>query len=283
MINFGDYIALDAKYMYLLHKPHILLHQIINKMAENRRRLKRSGHEILSDSSDDEFVMSSSSYSKATKVTSSITTRSPTKPPPTSDTRTKAIIKEPPKTTTPASLTENIVFESIKKIKLDTTKEPVARAKTIGNQMKHNGTRHAVARMFQSYPRFKSQTLTFGGKTKPGASLPPYQGRSKNAYDRKVRLDKKYAFDKSYKRIGFHVFKSPSSATKKGKQDENNSSNESKMPATTTSRLARKYHPPTKTINLHDTKPIPKCFKKEFPFGSIVQISGPTLDAERWE
>ena len=61
------------------------------------------------------------------------------------------------------------------------------------------------------------------------------------------------------------------------------SSNEATLSSTATSRLVRKYDPPTKTINLHETKPLPKCFKKEFPFGSIVQISGPTLDVKKWE
>ena len=126
-------------------------------MAENRKRLKRSGHDILSDSSDDEFVISSSSYSNATNVSSSMTTRSATKPPPNSDSSTKTVIKDTPKTTTTASLTENIFFESIKKIKVDTRKEPVARGKNIGTEMKHNGTRHVVERMFQSYPRYKSK------------------------------------------------------------------------------------------------------------------------------
>ena len=70
----------------------------------------------------------------------------------------------------------------------------------------------------------------------------------------------------------------------KGKQNEYNSCNEAKMPAIPTSKLARKYHPPTKTRNLHESKfNVPKCYNKEFPFGSIVEIPGPTLDAERWE
>ena len=124
-------------------------------MAENRKRLKRSGHDILSDSSDDEFVLSTSSYSNATKVSSSMMTRSVTKPPPNSDSSTKTEMKVTPKTTTTASLTENVVFESIKKVKIDTRKEPVAKGKIMGTEMKHNGTRHAVARMFQSYPRYK--------------------------------------------------------------------------------------------------------------------------------
>ena len=252
-------------------------------MADNRKKLKRSGHEILSDSSEDEFVLSASSYSNATKVSSSITTRSAMKSVPNSESSQKNEAKPTKKTTTSATLTESIVFESIKKVNVYTNKEPVAKGKVVGSGIKHNGTRHAVARMFQSYPRYKTTTLTFGTKVNNLKAPPQLQERAKQAHEKKVRLDKKYAFDKSYKRVGLHVFKSPSSATKKGNQNEKKPSNEGKLSSTATSRLVRKYVPPTITNNLHDTSPLPKCFKKEYPFGSIVQIPGPTLDAEKWE
>ena len=64
-----------------------------------------------------------------------------------------------------ASLTENTIFESIERLNMKNDLQRATKADKTGNIMKSKRQKYAVAKIFQSYPRFKKQTLSFGDKT----------------------------------------------------------------------------------------------------------------------